>query len=444
MKNILEKIDSLKKEIDKNRPLSEELVGRFNQKMRLEWNYNSNAIEGNSLNLGETRSLILNGITAKGKPFKDHIDIEGHNDAILAIEDVIKKKIPLTEVFIRELHKILLKESYYTSAKSLDGVLTKKKIEIGQYKTSPNHVQTKTGEMFYFASPEETPAKMNDLMNWLKQEEEKKVHPLIIATGFHYKFVRIHPFDDGNGRMGRILMNLILMKHGYLPAIIEMNLRDKYINSLEIADTTGSYSDLIEFIGESLIKSMNIMLKAINGESIENEDDLDKEIALFKSSFNKNKDFKELNKDVVKSVYNENIEPAFFYLLDKINKIKDVFMSFDFNIEIRSDDIFNTLTNKQSITTKDFNGMLENALLTTLEKGLSFHFNYNLNGFKKIESSRNYSISMNINLNKYNYSIYLNNNKKLEEKYSNLIEFNIIKEQINKMIQELLKNLKTK
>ena len=166
IKGLLEKIDRLKAEIDLLRPLAPDIEARVLQKFRLDWNYHSNSIEGNSLTYGETVAFLMEGLTAKGKPLKDHLDIKGHNEGIDYLMNLIKNKHQLTEKVIRELHKIILVEPYKTPAITSDGQSVEKTINIGQYKTQPNHVKTPTGEMHYYASPEETPAKMNDLMTW--------------------------------------------------------------------------------------------------------------------------------------------------------------------------------------------------------------------------------------------------------------------------------------
>ena len=126
-----------------------DVLARVEQKLRLEANYNSNAIEGNTLTYGETRSLILHGLTAQGKPLRDHLDIEGHDTAVKAIEDAISDDRELNEVFIRNLHRILLKEPYEKEAKTPEGQRVIRIISIGDYKTTPNNVRTSTGETYY-------------------------------------------------------------------------------------------------------------------------------------------------------------------------------------------------------------------------------------------------------------------------------------------------------
>jgi Fic family protein len=237
-------------------------------------------LEGNSLTYGETKALILFGLTAQGKPLKDHFEITGHDEAVKWIEDIVKQERPLTESFIRELRTLLLQKSYEVDAITPDGKPTKRRIEIGQYKSAPNHVLTKTGEIFRFATPEETPAKMYDLMGWFREKQaNSNTEPVLLAAEFHYRFIRIHPFDDGNGRTARLLMNFILMQYGYPPVIIKTEDKENYFNVLRLADA-GNIEPFVNYIAENLSRSLEIMIKGAKGESIEEPDDLDKEIAL--------------------------------------------------------------------------------------------------------------------------------------------------------------------
>lgn len=276
-----------KKEIlDSLRPIDPEHEQRIMQKFRLDWNYHSNHIEGNSLSYGETKALLLFNITAQGKPLKDHFEIKGHNEAIDWVLDVIKDKRELTESFIRQLHELLLKEPYMSDAVTPDGKPTKKRIEIGKYKTHPNHVKTVTGEIFYFATPEETPAKMNDLLSWYHdQRKTESLNPILLAADFHYKFIRIHPFDDGNGRIARILMNFILMQYNYPPVIIKTEDKENYYRALQQADA-GIITPFIEYIAGNLDHSLDIMIAGAQGESIEDPDDIEKELLLLEQEIN--------------------------------------------------------------------------------------------------------------------------------------------------------------
>ncbi|MEA5459736.1 Fic family protein [Arcicella sp. LKC2W] len=302
---IYQQIKALKQELDTFRPLSKEQEGMIMQKFRLDWNYHSNHLEGNTLTYGETKALILFGLTAQGKPLKDHFEITGHDEAVKWIEDIVKQERPLTESFIRELHTLLLKESYEKKSISAEGIITTRRISVGQYKTVPNHVLTQTGEIFYFATPEETPAKMGDLMAWYQEEQAKSdIQPILLATEFHYRFIRIHPFDDGNGRTARLIMNFILMRFGYPPVIIRTDDKENYFNVLRLADA-GNLQPFVEYIAQNLIHSLTIMIKGAKGESIEEPDDLDKEIALLEQKLKGMGDTVKIdkNKITVKEVY---------------------------------------------------------------------------------------------------------------------------------------------
>ena len=329
MSDIITKIDQLEQELDSLRPLQPETVARVAQKLRIEFCYHSNAVEGNSLTLGETRSLILHGLTARGKPMRHHIDIQGYNEAILAIEEAAKDEHILTQAFIRNLHATILKESYRMPATTPDGGKTSRRIEIGMYKTVPNNVQTSTGEIYFFTAPEQVSSEMSDLIGWYNESEAQQMHPIVIAATFHYRFVRIHPFDDGNGRMARLLMNLILIRHGYTVAIVQQKDRSRYIEELESVDRSEELANFIDYIASCCEYSLDIHLRAARGDSIDDVDDIDREIALFKRDIVNNRAPEQqiiARKHVDKVVY-----PFRDYCQSKLAKIKGEFVSLDYD-----------------------------------------------------------------------------------------------------------------
>lgn len=285
---IFQTLNALKKELDALRPLTSVNVRKAEQKLRFEWNYHSNAIEGNSLDLNETRLLLLTGLTAKGKPLKDHLDIRGHNEVLEILEWFVQKDEPLTPASIREFHKILLKEPYTVQASTPDGnQIVTKTVRIGEYKTTSNYVETSTGKKVAFVEPENVGEEMTKLTDFYCAEEEKikngaedARHPLALAAVFHYRFVRIHPFDDGNGRMARIFMNFILMRFGYPPAVIKVEDRPAYLRALRTADATGDLEPFTVEIGKALVDCLNIMLRAAKGENVDEIDDLDRKLEL--------------------------------------------------------------------------------------------------------------------------------------------------------------------
>jgi Fic family protein len=278
LSELLARVDRLRDQIAALRPLDPEQEARLAQKLHLEWNYHSNAIEGNTLTLGETRAFLLYGITAQGKRFRDYLDIRGHHEAIGYLEELVRGAEMLSEAAIRELHRILLVEPYDVDAVTPDGRPTRRRIALGQYKTAPNHVRTTTGETHFFATPQETPALMGELLAWYRREAAASVlHPLVLAASFHYRFVVIHPFDDGNGRMARLLTNLILMQHGFVPLIVPLERRGEYLLALEKADAD-DLTDFVALLGSELIRSLELTLVAARGEPLEATGGLDRRV----------------------------------------------------------------------------------------------------------------------------------------------------------------------
>lgn len=329
MKSISKAI-SLKTELDTLRPLDPERGDRIMQKFRLDWNYHSNHLEGNSLTFGETKALILFGITAQGKPLKDHLEIEGHNEAIEWVLDIVGEEYPLTETFIRQLHTLLLKESYSVKAITAEGAPTTKRAEVGKYKSQPNHVLTATGEMFYFATPEETPAKMEELLNWYREKSiSENVNPAFLAAEFHYRFIRIHPFYDGNGRTARILMNFILMKFGFPPVVIKTEDKQNYFSVLRLADA-GQIEPFVNYIAENLVRSLELMIRGAKGEDIEEPDDFDKELALLEQRLKSKEAYAiEKTEDLVRELFEKSVIPLFYKLTDQGEKFKKFYIKYE-------------------------------------------------------------------------------------------------------------------
>ena len=244
---------------------------------------------------------------------RDHLDIEGHDEAVKAIEKAVEKSEALNEVFVRNLHGVLLKEPYEMDAITPDGQPVKRLVSIGDYKAQPNNVRTSTGEIYYFTPPDQVKPAMSDLMDWYRRNEKEGGHPIVMAATFHYRFVRIHPFDDGNGRMARLLMNMILIKHGYTVAIVPGEERDQYIRTLEQADKSEDLAQFIGYIAGCCEYTLNLHLKAARGEDIEDVEDIDKEIELF---------LKKSSSDTIeaRTCANQVLYPFFFYCREKIEK----------------------------------------------------------------------------------------------------------------------------
>ena len=277
----IDKINSLKLELDTLGPIKEEFAKKLKKKFRLEFNYNSNHLEGNTLTYGQTELLLLFDKSSGDVPVSDLEEMKAHDSALRKIEELANDPDqPLTEKFIRELNKIILVKDFWKDAVDLNGNPTRKRIIIGEYKSMPNSVRLKNGEIHEYPSPEETPALMSDLIDWYRTGTET-IHPVQLAAEFHYRFVCIHPFDDGNGRVARLAMNYILLKSGYPPVIIKSDDKESYLIALQRADV-GEKVAIIEYVERQSIWSLELSIKAAKEEDVEEYDDLAKEIEILK------------------------------------------------------------------------------------------------------------------------------------------------------------------
>ena len=221
-------------------PLSErdrEMLGR---RFAIDFNYNSNHIEGNTLTYGQTEILLLFGKVIGEADVKDVQEMTAGNVGLRMIaEEAVRKDAPLTQNFIRALHKTLLREDYTVYRNLPGGQVTSFVIHAGQYKTRPNSVITRYGDRFDYASPEETPALMTDLVDWYNTAERSgKFTPVELAAIFHYRYIRIHPFEDGNGRIARLMSNYILARHGYPMIVVRSRKKNDYLEALHKTDLT--------------------------------------------------------------------------------------------------------------------------------------------------------------------------------------------------------------
>ncbi|MEM6285900.1 MAG: Fic family protein [Bacteroidota bacterium] len=263
--SLLARLDALRAEVDAMRPLTDEQVGRAMQRLRLEWTYHSNAIEGNSLTYGETRALLMHGVTAQGKPLKDHLDIERHSEVVRYIEAVVRSDAPIRVDLATEIHLRLMGETYEITAETPDGDRVRRTCRGGVYKEHPNNVRTQTGETHYYALPLEVPGRMAELFAWMASPEAADLHPVARAAVVHHRVVEIHPFPDGNGRTARMLMNLLLMRDGYVPAVLRQENRPAYYGALSEADG-GDSQGIIQFVAEELAETTELYLRALKRE----------------------------------------------------------------------------------------------------------------------------------------------------------------------------------
>lgn len=234
----MEEIELLFNQWKDLQPLSETKQRLLSQRFSVEYNYNSNHMEGNTLTYGQTELLLLFGKVSGEGDLKDFVDMKASQVTVEMVKEAVQdKSMPVTQNFIRQLHKVLLREDYTVYRNLPGGETTSYTIHAGQYKTRPNSVRTRYGTYFEYASPEETPSLMTDLVDWYNAaEQEGKLSPVELAALFHYRYIRIHPFEDGNGRIARLMVNYILARHGWPMIVVRNRNKSEYLDALNQSD----------------------------------------------------------------------------------------------------------------------------------------------------------------------------------------------------------------
>lgn len=242
---MFEQINRKKVKLDTLRPLPKYTLKSLREKLLLEWTYNTNAIEGNTLTMNETK-VVLEGITVGGKTMREHLEVINHRDAIAYVEEIVQKGEPLTEWQIKNLHRLVLKgiDDEYA------GVYRDQQVFIAGAKHTP-------------PAPYLIKEQMEHLIKWYENEAQK-LHPVERGAMLHAIFVGIHPFIDGNGRTSRLLLNLELMKAGFPAVVIKVENRLAYYEALDKSHTTKNYQDFIQLIVKEVEDSLNLYLSALS------------------------------------------------------------------------------------------------------------------------------------------------------------------------------------
>jgi len=237
-------IDLKKKHLDQSRPLPIHSVKSLLNHVLIDWTYNTNAIEGNTLTISETK-VVLEGMTIGGKTMREHLEVINHRDAIDFLQEIVQKNELLTEWTIKSIHRLVLKGIQDDVA----GVYRNENVLIGGAShRPPDHVLVQE-LMEQFVSKVEN--------------EWSTIHPVERAAKVHAEFVKIHPFIDGNGRTSRLLMNYELMKVGFPPAVIKAIDRARYYDALDHAHTTGNHEPFIQLVSHSVNESLDLWLSVI-------------------------------------------------------------------------------------------------------------------------------------------------------------------------------------
>lgn len=239
----LERIHRKKAVLDGLRPIPDIALKSIRDSLTLEWTYNSNSIEGNTLTLQETKMVIEEGFTVKGKSLREHFEAVNHHDAIDYVRSLVSEDYSLTDADILTVHGLVLQRI--------------EKDYAGRYRNSGVRI---SGANFVPPNALKIDCLMSELVEWANVSSLDMVIKVCI---FHHRFVWIHPFFDGNGRTVRLIFNLLLMKEGYPPAIILKNDRKKYYDALNAANN-GNYGKLLLLILQALERSLDIYLSSLN------------------------------------------------------------------------------------------------------------------------------------------------------------------------------------
>ena len=239
-----ERIEQLKAELDTRRPLTQGELERLNEEFMIEFTYNSNAIEGNTLTLQET-AMVLEGITINQKPLKDHLEAVGHKDAFLYVQDIVSNKMPLSEFVIKNIHSL---------------VLMNKPEDKGVYRRVPVRI------MGAFTEPVQPYMIEPKITELLAENEKRKATMNIIerVARFHLEFESIHPFIDGNGRTGRLLMNFELMQNGYPPINVKFTDRKRYYDAFDSFSRNQNATPMTNLIAEYVAERLEQYLRVID------------------------------------------------------------------------------------------------------------------------------------------------------------------------------------
>lgn len=249
VKELLNEVDVLKEQLSALRPLPEEALKKIQDALDIEYTYESNRIEGNTLTLQETALVVNEGVTISGKSMREHLEAINHTEAINYIKDIAKQDIEISERTIKEIHALILHGIDRENA--------------GRYRTVPVMI---SGSTHMPPQPYLIEKQMEDFMLRFRQMEKEKVHPVLVAAYLHDELVRIHPFIDGNGRTSRLLMNLYLLRNGYVIITLKgsNDAKINYYKALEKSHTEHLMEDFQQLVVEAEIaalqKYMSIML----------------------------------------------------------------------------------------------------------------------------------------------------------------------------------------
>lgn len=437
---IKEKIEDSIKKAKSYGELTPDQLNKLNYKFRLEWNYNSNSMEGNTLTKPETRSIIIGNLDVYRKPIKDVFEINGHDIIIHDILRIGKGEMRLSEKRIKDIHTGIMYEED-----------SDKKALIGKWKIQPNGIINYKGEKQDFIHPDLVAEEMHNLLNRTNAAIDKIIskrkdapHPLDIAFDFHLEYLKIHPFYDGNGRTARILTNLILISLGYPPFWIKENERQQYYRYITDIQSYGGDKDVFyTFLGELVLRSQELVLKVILGMPLEEEDDLDKEVELIHRKLKGLRTEGQVLKssEIRKEVYNQSLKGLFLELDVQARKFQKIFENVDFQFFLVRNNENKQARHDEISYKRDGNyEELFNAIDLNEIDGFVLYISFEQ--LKNIERHIGLSAEIDVDFYTDSYKVYSNDVEySIKKLYSEVVEENENKKFASEIIDALKKHI---
>lgn len=412
----------------------------------------------------EKRSWCLIFDNTKGRhSWREYQEMMAHDVAYQLVQQWAKDPRPLAEADIKNLNKIILSQPFWKDAITPDGQTTRRLITIGEYKQQPNSVRLTNGEMFEYASLTDTPILMGELVQWYNAQTkndaahpdfqdwlfrhtrstlENEAHPLLLAALLHYKFVRIHPFDDGNGRIARLLMNYVLLTIGLPAVVIKSADKKNYLRALNTADA-GDTQTFVNYIGEQLIWSLELTIKAAKGENVEEMNDLDKELVLLQKQLaEKTVLTVQATPEIVVETFYQNLVPLFIMLEEKLNTLAPYFFEIQRDLQIQVWGKQSTAHGIPMNSDEWYNYFAEpydKYLIKTNERVNNIRYSYILRGFKSSIAANNYTVYIETVFSDYNFTIQPSVGEINSFQFP--YEYQLSKEEMQKIITPLIKQI---
>ncbi len=426
LKSILLNIDALKTALDSHYPIPNDRLQKINYKFRLDWNYHSNKMEGGTLTFEETRSVMMAQLEIHGKPLRDVLEMRGHDEVIKNIQNIGRGDLRLTENRIKDIHKAIIFDT--------DDLP-------GQFKNRDNYIYNYAGERFDFTPKEETAEALNALTNWLEnalkalgkpKNSPKRTVP-DIAFEYHLRFLTIHPFLDGNGRTGRILLNLILISNGYPPIIIRTEEKEMYGKHIAHAQQYEQNSmPLYEMLGNLLVRSFETCLKGAKGDNIFELEDWEKRLKLLNNTSKEREIMK--SSETIKAILNNVFLPFLDYADMKLAAFDKLFAQKSRRNTFEMTD----LSTFEAVDTREAINNLSDTDRVGALKQIKVCFDWS--GFKKSSNVSNISVNLTIAFEEKTFFIQTSpafGQLAIEKKYDEQMSNKEIQNIVNKLGENL-------